>query len=408
MSAFYKKRLASHRTQMMKYMKYVLNDHFILVMIIGMGGFGLYYSEFVKTLDPSFVLGKVIGILLCVISVFIGKLATLMKEADSIFLLPKERQMLTYLKASLKHSIVIPFVVIALITGVLMPLFVATSHVVFTDYYLLVLNLWGLKLAHLMIQLQEQYLNTEKRTQWQLLGLMIVSVTTVSLNVIVMPWLGLPITLVFLLVVDRLSRQSIGVHPLNWEKSIHLERKRLKKIYSFINLFTDVPGLATDVKRRPYLDGLLNRIKKEQGQTYRYLYSRVFLRGTEYSGLVMRLTIIGSLILIFSDQMMLNGIVGALFIYLIGFQLLPMYNEFDYMLMTQLYPVKSSQKVEAVQSIIRVILLTVAILFSLILVVTLEDKLVGLGISALLIVESLLFVQIYAAKRLKKMEKSLI
>ena len=298
MSAFYKKRLASHRSQMMKYMKYVLNDHFILVMIIGMGGFGLYYSEFVKTLDPSFVLGKVIGILLCVISVFIGKLATLMKEADSIFLLPKERQMLTYLKASLKHSIVIPFVVIALITGVLMPLFVATSHVVFTDYYLLVLNLWGLKLAHLMIQLQEQYLNTEKRTQWQLLGLMIVSVTTVSLNVVVMPWLGLPITLVFLLVVDRLSRQSIGVHPLNWEKSIHLERKRLKKIYSFINLFTDVPGLATDVKRRPYLDGLLNRIKKEQGQTYRYLYSRVFLRGTEYSGLVMRLTIIGSLILI--------------------------------------------------------------------------------------------------------------
>ncbi|MEG2707665.1 MAG: ABC transporter permease [Vagococcus sp.] len=408
MEEFYKKRQASHKKNMMKYMKYVLNDHFLLVMLISLGGFGLYYSEFVKSLNSSFVIGKVVAIVLCVLTVFVGRLATLMKEADSVFLLPKERHMLNYLKTSFKHSILLPFVVIVLVTGVLMPLLVATSQLTFNDFYPLVLNLWVLKLAHLIIQVENLYLDTEKTVKFQWFLLLISSVLSMSLNVLIMPWFGLPISILCLVYCLVQSKNAVSHHPFNWQKSIELERKRMKKIYSFINLFTDVPGLSADIKRRAYLDPVLHKIKREQGQTYTYLYSRVFLRGTEYSGLVIRLTLIGSLVLLFSDQLILNAIVSALFVYLIGFQLLPMYNEFDYMLMTQLYPVPKGQKSVAVQKIIGLILLVVSILFSLLLLIVLEDKVNAALVSVIILAESIFFTKIYAAKRLKKLEKSLI
>lgn len=85
MQEFYHIRQLIQRKNMMKYLKYVLNDHFLLVMLISLGGFGLYYSEFVKTIDESFYLGTLFGILGCSLTIFFGKLATLIKEADSIF-----------------------------------------------------------------------------------------------------------------------------------------------------------------------------------------------------------------------------------------------------------------------------------------------------------------------------------
>lgn len=408
MQEFYHIRQLIQRKNMMKYLKYVLNDHFLLVMLISLGGFGLYYSEFVKTIDESFYLGTLFGILGCSLTIFFGKLATLIKEADSIFLLPKERAMADYLKISLRHSIVLPFIVIGLVTGVLMPILVATTTLDFAHFLPIVLNLWGLKLADLFIQLESLYLNTEKKVCLHTGLLVIISLLTMSINVLVMPWYGLGLTAVFLLFIYKTTQSSLANNPLNWDKAIQTERKRMKKIYSFINLFTDVPGLSAEVKRRKYFDGLLNKIKKEQGQTYTYLYSRVFLRGTEYSGLVFRLTIIGSLVLVFSDQLILSVIVSLLFIYLIGFQLLPIYNEFDYMLMTQLYPVNKSQKTDAVQKLILIILLVVAAIFSIVLVIRLENKLQALMISVALFAESTAFVYLYTNNRLKKLEKSLI
>ncbi|MCC9085083.1 ABC transporter permease [Enterococcus faecium] len=42
MSSFFQKRLARHQKKMMKYMRYVLNDHFVLVCLFLIGGVGLY------------------------------------------------------------------------------------------------------------------------------------------------------------------------------------------------------------------------------------------------------------------------------------------------------------------------------------------------------------------------------
>ncbi|MEG0255220.1 MAG: ABC transporter permease [Vagococcus sp.] len=408
MNLFYKNRLALHQKHMMRYMKYVLNDHFLLVMIVAMGGFALYYSEFVKQLDQTFIYGRLFVILLWFLILFVGKVATLLKEPDMIFLLPKERQMTSYMKKAYQHSIWLPLIVITLTVGITMPLLVATTPLGFNDFYPLVLNLWLLKLGYLMIQLQKVYLNTESSTRLQLIIFVISSFLSISLNLYFNPWSGIIISLLFVAFSSFKSKDSLGKNPLDWEKAIAFERKRLKKIYSFINLFTDVPGLSSDVKRRTYMDPLLKRIKKEQGQTFTYLYSRVFLRGTEFSGLAIRLTVIGSLFLFFSDQLILNGIISVLFIYLIGFQLLPIYSEFDYMLMTHLYPVKREQKVRAVEKLIQIVLSVTIAIFSVLLLIRLQDKVGALMIIGMMLIEGIVFTKMYAPKRLKKLEKSLI
>ncbi len=408
MSLFFKDRLARHQKQMMRYMKYVLNDHFLLVMIISLGGFGLYYSEFIKALNPDFIFGRIAVFFIWMGVLLVGKVATLLKEPDMIFLLPKERQMSGYLKKALQHSILLPLILILLISGVTMPLLVATSSLDFNDFYPLVLNLWGLKLSHLLIQLQSIYLDSKKTTRIQSAIFVLSSVVSILLNLYLNPWSGIIISFLCLGYTWMSTKSTLARHSLDWEKSIKLETKRMKKIYSFINLFTDVPGLSSDIKRRVYLDPLLNKIKKEQSQTYTYLYTRVFLRGTEYSGLVVRLTVIGSLLLFFSDQLILNGIISVLFIYLIGFQLLPIYNEFDYMLMTFLYPVKKGTKNKAVERLLRYILGASITIFSVILLLRLQDKVGALVVVGILIIEGILFTKFYAPKRLKKLEKSLI
>ena len=88
MSSFFQKRLARHQKKMMKYMRYVLNDHFVLVCLFLIGGVGLYYSNWLKTLQPPFAIGGLIISVFWMLCLFVGKMATFAEAADIVFLLP--------------------------------------------------------------------------------------------------------------------------------------------------------------------------------------------------------------------------------------------------------------------------------------------------------------------------------
>ena len=72
----------------------------------------------------------------------------------------------------------------------------------------------------------------------------------------------------------------------------------MHRIYKFIQLFTDIPEVSSTVKRK-YLDPLLGVVKKTSENTYAYLFIRSFLRGSEYSGLLFRLILVGGVLLFF-------------------------------------------------------------------------------------------------------------
>nr|WP_253732938.1 ABC transporter permease [Latilactobacillus curvatus] len=91
---------------------------------------------------------------------------------------------------------------------------------------------------------------------------------------------------------------------------------------------------------------------------------------------------------------------GLLLIYLVGFQLLPFYNQYDQIIFTHLYPVPTTKRIQAFSQLMRTLLLLQALLFSVILLVTLGMTIqVGLSVLALFVLV-IGFVQFYLPKRL--------
>ncbi|BDP81900.1 hypothetical protein EfmAA290_25760 [Enterococcus faecium] len=87
--------------KMMKYMRYVLNDHFVLVCLFLIGGVGLYYSNSRKTLHGGRQCQMGSLTVFWMLCLFVGKMATFAEVVGNLFLLPKEKEMQTYLERAL-------------------------------------------------------------------------------------------------------------------------------------------------------------------------------------------------------------------------------------------------------------------------------------------------------------------
>jgi len=187
---------------------------------------------------------------------------------------------------------------------------------------------------------------------------------------------------------------------LKWDLLIEQEQKRMASFYRLANLFTDVPQLKESVKRRKWLDFLLRGISFSQGNTYLYLYSRTFLRSSDYLGLFIRLTIIGTAALYFISFGIGQILLIVLFLYLTGFQLLPLVQHHQNKLWVDLYPAADKAKWSAFSSILMVILIVQDFTFALFVLIKGETLLALLGF-AVGVMFNYLFVYIYSKKRLK-------
>ncbi|MGX7419175.1 ABC transporter permease [Carnobacterium gallinarum] len=404
MQEIWKKRLRLHEKKMARYLKYVLNDHFVIVCFFIFGALSLGYSNIIKTLDTNFFWGRWIALLVFIASVSIGKLATLIEAPDAVFLLPKEQQLPDYLKGAKRYSFLLPGFVIVLLTAFIMPLLVATTSYVFLDMLYFVVTLLLLKnwdLDAQLISLKISHKN--ERLKWQgakLAVITLIAVISLFLNPIVGVVLAIALQIISLPFFKKMANERI----YQWELMVASEEQRMHRIYQFINLFTDIPSLKGQVKRRRYLDGLLKGISKDHNHTFDYLYARTFLRGTEYSGLYVRLTAILVLLVIFTQNFVMALLLSILFIYLTGFQLLPMYFHYENMALTRLYPIKMEQKAKALKQLFVVVLGSQAVIIFSTSLVTLSivDSLIVLAASLGFVG---VFTQIYVPVRIKKMLK---
>ncbi|MEH7255262.1 ABC transporter permease, partial [Neobacillus niacini] len=187
---------------------------------------------------------------------------------------------------------------------------------------------------------------------------------------------------------------------LKWDLLITQEEKRMASFYRLANLFTDVPKLKDTVKRRKWLDLFINQISFSQENTYHYLFARTFLRSSDYLGLFIRLTVIGAVVLYFISFGVGQLVLSLLFIYLTGFQLLPLSNHHQNKLWIDLYPVSLKHKTNAFQSILLTILYIQSSIFTIIILVK-GEWLFSVIVLLSGILFSFLFVNVYSKKRLK-------
>lgn len=218
MKELMKKRQETFRTQCVKYSRYVLNDHFVLFMLIFIGFLAVQYSQFLQDLpkDTSLIRWSLmIGLLLLVP---IGSIATYLEKPDALFLLVKEEEVKRYIKGQAKKSFVFWFLIQSFVLLLFVPLLLATG----LDKLAIV--------AYILV-------------------------------------LGVAKGAVFSWKEARFYQDG----NLNWNLAIARENARKQLILRFFALFTTVKGITNSVKRRAYLDGFLGLLPKHmaiRGFTY--------------------------------------------------------------------------------------------------------------------------------------------
>lgn len=285
MNELWKKRKQNYLNTLLRYAKYVLNDHFVIALLFFMGGLALAYSNLVKSLpDQPNWWEKPVVILWLLLWLQIGRLTTLLQPADVIFLAPEQYQIPGYLRQAFKHSYLVGAswqVVAWFITLPLVGQGLNWSWPLLLG--LLVLQLL-LKLIWLVAQ-QDQAFSWGKASAWHLsTAKWLLPLVCLALYVWTSNLCSLFLPVVVIAGQVLLHRFSKSKRIFNWQQMIKNEQQRMQSIYRVINLFIDVPQIKGRVYRLRWLDGCLPSIKKSQN-IYDFLFLRSFLRRSEYSGL---------------------------------------------------------------------------------------------------------------------------
>ncbi|MCY9806971.1 ABC transporter permease [Lentilactobacillus senioris] len=404
MKSLYTSRLSSHLTEMFKYLRLVFNDYFVLALLFLIGGLGYSYSNLLKTLSGSEWWLMPLCIVVITLVEQLGNLATLIREPDFVFLLPREGQMWQYFKTAFSYSFPLAAIIQLVVTVVLMPL-IHIGHVVsILQVGALLLTVVAIKGTLLVTDLGFLYRLVSKRVKQLIHYVLPLIVLTIGLYFNY--FIAFGISLAALLGATIFSGE-IKNRPLNWREATATENGRMHRVYQFFNLFTDVPALTGNVKRRKWLDPLLKRIELIPKNTYKYLYAHGIIRDNEMSGLFFRLTLIGAVMLFFIHGTYLPIMISALFIYLIGFQLIPFYQHFDDNVFIHIYPVTLQNKTASFQTVIRWMLVIVAVIFAIVVIfANIGSFATIVGVIMVELLELVWFLRMYLPRRVQKITKA--
>lgn len=327
MKDLFLKRKQAFRKECVGYLRYVLNDHFVLFLLVLIGFLAYQYSQLLQHFPENH---WPILLFLGIVSVLLlawGGIATYMEGPDKLFLLVSEEEVKSYLKGQSSRSFVFWTIVQTLFLLLFAPLFLAMGY-------------------------------------------------------------GLPVFLVYVLLLGvakyLLFRQKASKFftetGLDWDYVIAQESKRKQILLRFFALFTQVKGVSNSVKRRAYLDFILKAVQKVPSKIWQNLYLRSYLRNGDLFALSLRLLFLSLLALVFIEQAWIATAVVVLFNYLMLFQLLALYRAFDYQYLTQLFPLEKGEKEKGLQEVIRGLTGFVLLVQLIVGLITLQEKLALLAL----------------------------
>ncbi|WML38662.1 ABC transporter permease [Neobacillus sp. OS1-2] len=382
-----------------RYLRYIFNGHLVIVLLFLIGTGAFYYQKWLETLSTAFpaeiILAVIMGFFITYSPVY-----NFLLEADNVFLLPLEEKLKGYFIRSGVASFVFQGYILLMVLAVLMPMYAHVSESGFHSFIPFLSVLLIAKVWNLAVSWKIHYYVEVSVHRWDM-------VVRYFLNVAFSYLLFKQANLVILLVMAFIMgfyyysflvrTRKMG---LKWDQLINQEEKRMASFYRLANMFTDVPKLKDTVKRRKWLDLFISKIPFSQEKTYLFLFSRTFLRSSDYLGLFIRLTVIGALAIYFISFGFGQILLGVLFLYLTGFQLLPLWNHHQNKLWIDIYPVAPKFKTASFHFLLMVILTVQAIIFALFILVKGEIMISLLALLAGLAF-NYLFIFFYGKNRLK-------
>jgi ABC-2 type transport system permease protein len=341
-------------------------------------------------------------ILAVILGVFLthSPVYTFLLEADQVFLIPLETRLKGYFLRSGLLSLVFQGYILLMVLAIVMPMYAHVSANGYQSFFIFLIILLVIKGWNIAVNWKIHYYVQPAVYTWDMFVRYFINVLVTFLLFNNAHFLFLLIIAVIMASYYRAFSVRTKKMGLKWDLLIAQEEKRMASFYRLANLFTDVPKLKDTVKRRKWLDWLIKRISFSQDKTYDYLFARTFLRSSDYLGLFIRLTVIGGIALYFISFGAGQILLSLLFIYLTGFQLLPLWNHHQNKLWIDLYPVTQDHKTTAFHSLLMRILIIQSSIFTVIILFKGEWMFsVFILLSGLLF--SFLFVNVYSKKRLK-------
>nr|WP_144924283.1 ABC transporter permease [Paenibacillus bovis] len=402
MDDLWRERIQSYLQELRRYLKYMFNDHLLFVFIFGGGAAIYYYSEWVKTLDSSFPVGYVAAIILGIV-ITVSPITTLLKEPDIVFLLPLETKLGNYFRKGIVLSFFGQSYILLIVLAALMPLYVRVTGNGFSTFFALLILILAMKVWNLIIHWKMMKISDKQTQTFDWLIRFICNVLLLYFIIEEASYWFTGVVLLIMIAFTIYVLEIVKTKSINWQRLIEKERGRMQMFYHAANMFTDVPHLTGRVKRRKWLDPIFSRIPFDSKFTYRFLFSRTLVRTSEYSGLVVRLSIIAALILLYSNNLYFSLIISCLIIYLTGFQLIPMIKRHDLKIWPDLYPVPPQQKRTALLQLLMKVLVVQAILFSVSACIGLPF-IEGIIVAIVTIIFALIFSNVYTKTRLKKLD----
>lgn len=398
MNSLFNQRLQSHFTQMSKYLRYVFNDFFVIALMFIIGGIGYQYAMFIKHLQAGQWWEQLVLVVVILFVIQLNNLVTFVKRADFVFWLPKEKEFFAFLRSGLRYSKSLAVIVQIMAWFVMIPFIekaMVTTNI--SAILLFLVTMVVLKMMILNFQMIDNYHHNHNLLNNKVFYRVIVPLVVVALatyiNVYVGVIIGVAMLILSHLLVAKLKQQSI-----DWQVVIEKTESHENSLNRFFNMFTDVENMQGAVRRRSYLDSLF---KMFNGDVYSVLYSRGIVRDKEISGLLTRVSILGAIIIGAIKLEWMAVLIALLFIYLIVFQLIPYFTNFEDNVFISLYPISFDQQVKSFTNVIGKIMILVIIVL-MVGSIFMFNLLGSLMLLLALVIEWILLIKIYVPKKIKK------
>lgn len=308
-----------------KYLRYVFNDHAVLAFFFLLGALGLAYRSLWQ--HVSINLWTQLSLTLVLIAtLFIFKTpASFLKTADPVFMIGDESRIRRLLTQSTRYSM--------LVNGLI--------------ELGLVLLLWPM-----MLRIYTT-------------SFVIISVITAILIIIKV--------IITNVLSQRMRRFKTANVPtmVNWRALIDYETRRQNSILAFFNLFIDVPGQRPKIRRLKWADMLIKRWPHKNNPLVKLVLTS-FLRQTQFSGVWLRLTVIGMVLGAITNGW-LQTILYAILLYLMIIQLMPIITSYRSIVFDHIFPISIKQRQQALRLVIVPFMLLTIILWSGIAVILTHD-----------------------------------
>jgi ABC-2 type transport system permease protein len=356
MNEIWNDRTKQYQKMIMKYLRYVLNDHLILALLFFIGGIGLAYSNWLKEIQPNIWYVKPLILVGGILLTLVGKPILLLKSPDKVFLMPKEKDMQQYLRKSVRRSLISTILPVLIGDIVLFPLLALEFHNLPLTIAMALMIILG-SLANVLRKSKKLYFDVAASEMWiHGLTMLVLLMIGIWFN----PLIGLFLMLVNLLLRVFQLNQTFKTKRFNWNLAIDVEADRMNQLYHFFSLFTNVKNVKADVKRRKYADGLVRFLSGKQ-TLFTFLYPRIMVRSGNKGSLMLRLLVLGMIIEGYSQQIPLKVIVGALTTYLIVIQMVDIYRPVHENTFIKIYPVSPGEAEKDLLSVMKRIILISAI-----------------------------------------------